>query len=91
MSKLLSPRLALLWLRSRLSTEDKEFNDTLLTVTWWQRVLMRVLPLALVPRHLPHRLRRGPPTKSSQRYRLVEPDINQTPFRPPNLSGLWRL
>lgn len=51
--------MASLWLRSRLSTEDNEFNDTLLTVTWWQPLPMRVLPLTFMPQFLSHRLHRG--------------------------------
>ncbi|KAL9126337.1 MAG: hypothetical protein Q9175_007935 [Cornicularia normoerica] len=41
----LVPPPILLWLRSRLATEGECSVSTVLTVAWWQPILMRTLPL----------------------------------------------
>ena len=41
----LEPPPILFWLRSRLATEGECTVPTVLTVGWWQAILMRVLPL----------------------------------------------
>ncbi len=59
-SMVLSPQVARLWLRSRLSIEDNEFPETLLTVSWWQPVPMRLLPLTFTSKQLNYQLHCGP-------------------------------
>ncbi len=54
--EILSPQLASRWLRSRLSTDDDELNNTLLRVSWWQPLPMRVFPLSFMPKRLSYRI-----------------------------------
>ncbi len=58
--EILSPQLAPRWLRSRLSTDDDELNNTLLRVSWWQPLPMRVFPLSFMPKRLSYRIDCGP-------------------------------
>ncbi len=60
------PPPILFWLRSRLVTEEKSSVPTVLTVGWWQPILMRILPLNSKSTIVNYRLQPKPSTSSSK-------------------------
>ncbi len=62
----LIPPPILFWLRSRLDTEGECSVPTVLTVAWWQPVLMRILPLNSRSTVVDYRLRLKPSIRYSK-------------------------
>ncbi len=62
----LVPPPILLWLRSRLATEGGCSVSTVLTVAWWQPILMRILPLNSKSTVVNYRLHPKPSTSYSK-------------------------
>lgn len=62
----LIPPPILLWLRSRLDTKGEYSVSTVLTVAWWQPLLIRILPLKSRSTVVSYRLRLKPSTSYSK-------------------------
>ncbi len=62
----LIPPPILIWLRSRLAPEGECSVPTVLTVAWWQPILMRILPLNSKSTVVNYRLYRKPSTSYSK-------------------------
>lgn len=62
----LTPPPILFWLRSRLATEGAYSVSIVLTVAWWQPILMRILPLNSKPTFAKYRLHPKPSTSYSK-------------------------
>lgn len=60
------PPPILLWLRSRLAIEGNCSVPTVLTVAWWQPILMRILPLSSKSTVIRYRLHPKPLTSYSK-------------------------
>lgn len=58
----LVPPPILLWLRSRLATDEECSVSTVLTIAWWQPILMRILPLNPKSTVMNYRLHSKPST-----------------------------